>query len=649
MPTSPLIPKIAELMRSSGVWASAEQVETWTPGELHSFPGRRGVTACVFYTDCPGEGVTGYFGEFDAKGWVFRESFLIEGENPAEAEARAAAAARMAARKKEEDERLERAGEAAAKAEALYAIGRPADGSNAYLSRKRVYPLGLVEVGLEEARRVLGYAPKRADDPLAGPLLVVPLFDAEGTLVNAEMIDPNGVKVAIAGGPRSGVFWSTSQLDGADIIGLAEGMATAQTLHDCLHIPLVSVGGCGNFKAVLAALKARIPKAKFIVFGDLGNGGEIAKMAAREHEALFCGPPDDMLGTDFNDLMIEVGDAAVREAALPAIDAAREKIDGLEVGEGSMLFHPRCALVAPDIDFVLPGFMAGSVGLLVGEGSVGKSFLAMQIALSLALGERLPWGMDDEGADRLKIGKAGVLLGEDEVRIIQLRYHSVFNAYPQFKDEEHLALMERNLRVYGLPGVDMRIIEESRGEIAIGKFLSKLEAFCEGKRLVFIDPLGKLLDGNENDNRIAARMMERLVLIGRNTGCSPIILHHVAKGGSDGRESWTAARGASAITNTARFQMNMNLIPPDECIKLGITEDERHRYVRLAVAKVNYGDRMAPVMMRRGPGGVLLPFGVPESNRNASFDAVMGSPTKKAAKQPPAPVEKPQRFRERDD
>ena len=35
----------------------------------------------------------------------------------------------------------------------------------------------------------------------------------------------------------------------------------------------------------------------------------------------------------------------------------------------------------PEFDFVLPGMLAGTVGSLVSPGGVGKSFLALQLAL----------------------------------------------------------------------------------------------------------------------------------------------------------------------------------------------------------------------------------------------------------------------------
>lgn len=620
-----LLSRLVELMRSDSLWPTTDDVAGWTPGVLHHFKSRPGSTSCLFYTEVPG-GLSGYFGEIAGDEWIFKTPFFIEEETPSARQAREQAELRLAARQREAEERAQLAQRAAVLAEALYQAGIEADTSNPYLARKWVTPSGVAEVGLKAATGILGYAPKRGDDRLSDPILVVPLFNAAGDLVNAEMIDGAGVKVPIYGGPRTGAFWATSPLEGAEIVGLAEGMATAQTIHELAHIPVVSVGGCGNFEATLSALKARLPRARFIVFADRGNGFALAERAANAHGAEIVAPPDGIAGSDFNDLMIECGDAAVLAVVEPVVSTAVMAVDGLP-GAEAMLFRPRSALVKPDLDFVLPGLVSSSVGLIVGQGSIGKSFLAKQIALSLIFGDRLPWDFDDESAERVRPGKVGILLGEDDNTIIQSRYFDILNAFPRYKGEEYLSLMEKNLRIYGMPGEDMRIIEDIRGELAVGRFLDRLERFCEGKRAVFIDPLGKLLDGNENDNRIATRMMEKLVMIGRNTGCSPIVLHHVSKGGAGDREDWTAARGAGAITATARFQLNMRPFNAEECQKWSIDEEQRSSYVHLAVSKVNYGPRPAPFLLRRGPGGVLLPFSGADLSPS-SFDAQFGAPSK---------------------
>src|SRR5579885_96431 len=45
------------------------------------------------------------------------------------------------------------------------------------------------------------------------------------------------------------------------------------------------------------------------------------------------------------------------------------------------------------LDFVLPGLLSGNVGLIVGQGAVGKSMLALSIGLGVATGRKVAGGL----------------------------------------------------------------------------------------------------------------------------------------------------------------------------------------------------------------------------------------------------------------
>jgi hypothetical protein len=47
----------------------------------------------------------------------------------------------------------------------------------------------------------------------------------------------------------------------------------------------------------------------------------------------------------------------------------------------------RFEIEPPELDFVLPGFLAGTVGGLVSPGGVGKSTFALMVALTITNGE----------------------------------------------------------------------------------------------------------------------------------------------------------------------------------------------------------------------------------------------------------------------
>jgi hypothetical protein len=625
---------LVERMQKAGLDPSDAEQAKWKPSKLcyfkGGFDGSKRASSYLMYHD-EGDAIRGYFGDFHT-GFGRFEPFLIEepssgnASDPTKptrtaAERRAALeATRLAAEQDLQGKRLL----ARQRADQIYKIGKPAEDGHPYLALKRVRPAGLVVATLDDVVSIINYRPKRDDDRLEGDLLVVPLFNAEGELVNVELIDGEGRKASLAAGQRREAFWNAGSLAGAPpVVGLAEGMATSQTIHELIKLPVLSVGGCHNFGPVLAAMKGALPKAQFVLFPDRGNGEAIAAKAAEEHGAKIVPPPQDIKGTDFNDLMLEKGDQAVIDAIEPILNALDLDPDALP-GAAAMLFRPRSAVKRPDMDFVLPGLPAGAPGLVVGYGSASESVLVKQIALALALGDRLPWASESEAP--AKAHKVGVIFGDTDNAILQARFFDVLNAFPQYTDDAHLSLMDKNLRIYGMPGEDMRIIEDVRGELFDGPFFRRLEAFCEGKRVVFVDPLVKLLDGDETDARLGRRMMDNLSLIGRRTGCSPVVLHHAVKIGATDRDDWAAARGMAAITGAARFHMILRPFTEAECTEANVAPAQRHSYVYGAVSKVACGVRPAPFALRRGPGGVLFPMEEVQkpSDRNAAVPSSTG-------------------------
>jgi len=254
----------------------------------------------------------------------------------------------------------------------------------------------------------------------------------------------------------------------------------------------------------------------------------------------------------------------------------------------------------PVLDFVLPGLLAGSVGMIVGQGAIGKSYLALQIGLSMATGAPVADGLWDIP----KIGKTLIVMGEDDTQILQERLYWIRQA-ANLTDEE-ASKADLLLDVRSARGFDIRIIQKTRDGFTKGPFFETLLSLCSQQRLVIIDPLLFLNGGgNENDNGAAAVLMSYLYQICRETGCTIILLHHVGKGGGDGKEDWTAARGASAFTTSVRWQVNMTPLNKEQLAEFGIDESLKNSWVKVAIVKANYGDAGEPKLLNRGKGGVL--------------------------------------------
>ena len=133
-------------------------------------------------------------------------------------------------------------------------------GESPYLVRKGVQPHGV----------------RFAD----GGVLLVPLRDGAGKLWNVQRIAPtkpeNGApeKLFLKGGRKSGLWHLVGELaSGADATGptvllIAEGYATAATLHEATGYPVAVAFDAGNLQHVARALRQLHPAALLAVCGD---------------------------------------------------------------------------------------------------------------------------------------------------------------------------------------------------------------------------------------------------------------------------------------------------------------------------------------------------------------------------------------------
>lgn len=624
-----LLDRLLKMMREAGLDPpqGSDGVGRFVPDRKVYFSsgtkGRRDSSALLEYSDF-GDTIRGYFinyldGNSDSRFHTFYLSVKDDEKDGEAGRGKGADPVRMERerelRELREKVRAESAQSAREKALKLCEAGVRAD-SNPYLAKKGVLPLHpesyLIEVDSEVARQIIGYRPRRGPDVLSGKLLVAPLFDTKGNLVNVELIDPTSIKVGLHGGPRSGVFWNTLPLRDGEPVGLAEGVATAMSLTAAMGFPVVAVGGCGNFRTTLAALRESLPRSALIVFADRGKGADAARRAAQEHGVALLEPPGDLDGTDFNDLHARRGLDALRDhvrEGLPETVVDPNALGGIDPGRRRIDFGRITAI--PEMDFVLPGLRAGNVGMLVGMGSVGKSYLALQVGMAIAAGRPIPW-LSDEGEFIPRVGRVGLIFGEDDDDIIVSRsFHVMESARDFWRDEEIIARLRRNLYTYGLVGQDLRVSVQDRYSVSPGPFLPHLESFCEGKRIVFVDPLARIMDGDENNNLLAGAAMTQLARIGYRTRCAIVLLHHVSKGGAGEREEWTASRGASALTTSVRWQANLRPVTEDEYGMLRLPEpfkDARLNHLALVATKVNYGRRPGTSFLSRGEGGVLQPI-----------------------------------------
>ncbi len=260
----------------------------------------------------------------------------------------------------------------------------------------------------------------------------------------------------------------------------------------------------------------------------------------------------------------------------------------------------------PVLDFVLPGLLAGTVGMIVGPGGVGKTTFLIQLAMSLAAGNSIGCGLPFKTETP---GKVVLVAAEETASILSHRLHAI-NRY----------VMEE-LSGSFLDGVTPTTVMDSwthnlcivptssashyltNGD-EVTQFYKDLCALAKGARLIIVDPLRRLHGGDENDSSAMTDMVQALERLARQTGAAVVVAHHANKVFVSGAgNAASASRGSSALTDGVRWQVNLSK-PPGDSEEGG--DGVPSSIVRLEFVKTNYLASQRPMLFRRTCDGVLM-------------------------------------------
>ncbi len=260
-----------------------------------------------------------------------------------------------------------------------------------------------------------------------------------------------------------------------------------------------------------------------------------------------------------------------------------------------------CWATQPPLDEVIDGILAGSVASIVAPGSTGKGFFTLGLCYDLMTGHnKLGMGIKKVTEEQ----QVRFFTLEDPKPIMNARHHALIHHYGLGVAEARA--IDEQLRIISAQGSMPMCLMDSTGNP--NYFIADLmiQAF-KGCRIVFLDTLTRFHSAEENNNGHMSMLVQIFEYIAKQSGAAIVFLHHTNKGATmngQGAEAG-AARGAAALTDNIRCQINLSKMTEEEAVEACVPTDDRHSYLWVHNSKKNYGKTNAAKLLKRCNGGAL--------------------------------------------
>ncbi len=461
----------------------------------------------VFYSDNPPAGAFGSWKDDLSETWCLKANYEL---STVEVEAVRERFRQARAARDVERERL--AKECSVIAADKWAKARDEDGSHPYLQKKQVGAFGIKSLGKE---------------------LLIPMWDASGSLRSLQRIFPDGSRRFLPGTTKPGAFgWIEGD---KGVVCIAEGYATAASIHMATGYGVAIAFDAGNLEHTAKAVKEVFPQAKLILAADNDRwttkqdgtpwnvGIEKAQRAAHAVGAEVSIPEFVSLEgnpTDFNDLHVREG-----------LDRVRRQIDKnptrtlefLPVWE--MLRQPRLT------EWLVKDYLeADTLTVLFGESGTMKSFVALDLGLCIATGT--PW----HGSEVKNPGPVFYIAGEGFRGLpARLKAWCLANGAPEtipfFVSSRPAQFLDAASALQVRQAVEKMTEEHGKPKTLIVDTLSR----CFGP-------------GDENSTADMTAFVNALDDIRISLGCSILVVHH------SGLADKGRSRGSSVLKGALDFE-----------------------------------------------------------------------------------------------
>jgi phage/plasmid primase-like uncharacterized protein len=336
--------------------------------------------------------------------------------------------------------------------------------------------------------------------------LVIPLYDQDGTLSTLQYIDHEGSKLYHPGGQTGGKFWQLGSLDEPGTLYVAEGFATAATIHETTNRPVIVAYSASNLVPVTGKLREMHGASQEIVIvadnDASGVGQRYAEQASAKYGARTITPP---VQGDANDYVQAGHDLASLLA--PAQDDWLIPADEFS------------AQPSPISWLVKRWIQDQALVMVHGPSGGGKTFVVLDWCLRIAS------STPDWCGNKVRPGHVVYLAGEG--------HHGLKGRIAAWKHHHQSGKLNMWLSKHGCdlntPAGYLKVVEHIR-------------ILPETPKVVVVDTLHRFLAGDENSAQDAKTMLDACGNLMMEFNCTVILVHHT--GVSD--EAQHRARGSSA-------------------------------------------------------------------------------------------------------
>lgn len=396
------------------------------------------------------------------------------------------------------DEERKRKNEATANAvEIIWDEAIAATPDHPYLKRKGIQPHGAKVTG--DGR------------------LIVPLYGSDGHLATLQYISSDGGKLYHAGGSTNGKYAVIGSIDDG-VVYVAEGYATAATIHEETGRPCVVAYSASNLVPVAGAIREKYGIGQEIVIAadndKSGIGLRYAEQAAAKYGARFIMPPNE--GEDINDFKVNGGD--VKQLLAPSDESEIiNKMQAIFADELSDEYQ------APD-ELIENLMTLCSLTVLYGDSNSGKTFLALKMAADVATGHSFFGRQTDKGIV--------VYLATESPSSVMTRIQAIKKYSGQ--DLDNLLIVPVPINFYSSDGDAADVVE-------LVKAASKHKNLPV--HLIIGDTLARMSAGaNENSGEDMGPVMARFDQVANATKAAMLIIHHNGKNQAAGARGWSGIR-----------------------------------------------------------------------------------------------------------